>query len=167
MKKLIFSISVMLLASSLAACVLPGSKLKPGDTVGDMQLTTEFDLNIHYLCSFEELAEGTCQIPDTLSEIGISTGWSEITTDALDLTWLDSKWTMTFDGREVDLASFGTFDLDWEDQKARVWDVGITNPAPGEHTVHYEFYFKNGPERGNHYVDYIFTVVDTLPTVAP
>jgi len=166
-KRLTFAIGVMLLAGLLASCTFPGSKLKPGDTVGDMELTTEFDLNIHSLCSFDELAEGTCQIPSTITEIGISTGWFEITEDALNLTWLDSTWTMTFDGREVDLASFGTFDLDWEGQKARVWDVGITNPAPGKHTVHYEFNFKNGPERGNHFVDYIFTVIDAPPTLVP
>jgi hypothetical protein len=33
--------------------------------------------------------------------------------------------------------------------------------------VHYEFNFKNGPERGNHFVDYIFTVVDPPPAIVP
>jgi len=166
-KKLACTTCLVLMAGLLASCVFPGSTLKPGDRIGEMRLTTEYDMNINYLCGFDELDAGTCQIPAAVSILGVSTGWSEDTAEELDAAFKDSVWTMTVDGRKIDLPSFGTFDLDWGEQKARVWDVGLSNLTLGEHTVRYEFYLENAVERGNHTVVYQFTVVAASPTQSP
>jgi hypothetical protein len=159
-------VSIITAALLLASCVLPGSRLGPGDKIGGMELTTEFDLNINYLCTFEDLGAGTCQIPSSVTALGVSTGWAEDTAQALDEAWRDSRWTMTIDGHKVDLEPFGTFDLDWGDQKARVWDVGLSGLALGEHVVRYDFYLEHAIERGNHATIYQFTVVPA-PTSSP
>jgi hypothetical protein len=90
----------------------------------------------------------------------------------MEMEWKDSEWSMTFDGQEVDLDAFGTFDMQWTDptgvvkdvQYARVWNVCISNPTPGPHVVQYDFLLKYGPWRGNHTVMFNFTV---LPPEAP
>jgi hypothetical protein len=166
-KKLACTICLVLMVGLLTSCVFPGSKLKPGDRLGKMELTTEFDLNINYLCGFDELDAGTCQVPDSVTVLGVSTGWAEDTIEQLDAAYKDSVWKMTIDGREIDLPSFGTFDLDWGEQKARVWAVGLSNLALGEHTARYEFYLENSVERGNHTMVYQFTVVPASPTQGP
>jgi hypothetical protein len=166
-KKLACMICLVIVAGVLTACVFPGSKLKPGDRIGQMELTTEYDLNINYLCGFDELDAGTCRVPDSVSVLGVSTGWAEDTLEQLEAAWTDSVWTLTIDDREVNLPSFGTFDLDWGEQKARVWDVGLSSLALGEHTVRYEFSLENSVERGNHTVVYQFTVVAAPPTGGP
>ena len=150
---------IALLASSVSSCYFPGYRLKPGDKIGEMELTTSFEKNIHELCDFTELSIGTCEIPSQESALGVSTGWAEDTLEALDLVWSGSSWEVTIDDHQVDLPSFGTFDLDVEGQKARVWDIGVLNPEPGKHTIQYDFHFENGERVGNHTQLYIFTVV--------
>ena len=62
------------------------------------------------------------------------------------------------------LDAFGTFDMDWtnpegELKRARVWDICISNPTPGRHTVVYDFFIKNSIEWGNFTNTYTFTVL--------
>jgi len=167
MKKLARIAFIGLLASSMTSCYYPGYKLKPGDKIGNMELTTSFDKNIHELCDFTELSLGTCEIPAPESAIGISTGWAEDTLEALNLAWAGSRWEMSIDNHQVDLPSFGTFDLDFGGQKARVWDVGLLNFEPGKHTVQYDFHLENGARVGNHTQLFIFTVMAAEPPQSP
>ncbi len=163
MKKLAYILWVVLLASSLVSCVFPGYKLKPGDKIGDMTITNEWEsgvLNFNEICSFEELTlDDTCEIPASITKFGISRAWAEDTQEALDLAWSSSKWEMTFDGHKVDLEPFGTFDMELGGQKVRAWNVYIVNPAPGKHEVRYDFNIENTMERGNHNTTFIFTVM--------
>ena len=156
--KVILSAVLATISLVLGGCVFPGSKLGPGDKVGDMELTTEFDINIHDLCSFDELGAGTCVIPVSVQVLGVSVGWSEDTQEALDAAWASSKWELAIDGRPIDLDAFGTFDLDWGEKRARVWDVGLIGITPGEHLARYEFFVDESFERGNHEQIYQFTV---------
>jgi hypothetical protein len=161
MKRFASLILVMLVTVSLTSCYLPGYKLKPGDKIGEMVLTGSISRNVNEVCrGFDTLIAGTCEIPASVSPLGISTGWAEATLEDLDLAWKDSTWKMSFDGREIDLTAFDTFDLDiFPGQKARVWSIGIINPTPGRHTIQYDFYLENSVERGNHSVTWSFTIV--------
>jgi hypothetical protein len=173
MKKIAFVSWMLLFAVLTASCQFPGSKIKPGDKIGDMEFINEYEQcqvpNILYdLCSEQEVVfDGTCEVPASQTKFWISTGWMEGSQQAMELSWKDSEWSMTFDGHEVDLWSFGTFDMDWTDptgkvtdvQKARIWNVCVSNPAPGRHTVVYKFLLKNGVWRGTHEVPLTFTVL--------
>lgn len=168
MKKFSFVSWLVLFAVLTASCQSPEAKIKPGDKIGDMEFISDFEQcpapNFSDICGFDALTAGTCEIPASMTQFWISRGWAEDTQEALDLAWKDSKWNMTFDGYKVDLYAFGTFDMDLLGQKARAWNVCISNPAPGRHTVVYEFYMENGMEWGNHANTYVFTV---LPAESP
>ena len=167
MNKLAYIALTALLAYSVSSCYFPGYRLKPGDKIGQMELTTSFEKNIHELCDFTILSLGTCEIPPQESAIGVSTGWAEDTLEALDSVWSGSSWEVTIDDHKVDLPSFGTFDLDVEGQKARVWDIGLSNLAQGKHVVQYDFHFENGLRVGNHTQLFIFTVLAAEPPASP
>ena len=170
MKKFAFTTWLILFAVLTASCQFPGSKIKPGDKIGEMEFLNVWEdcqaPNIlNDLCTQIQLDEGTCEV--ALSQFWISTGWMEGSQEAMEMEWEDSEWSMTFDGREVDLWAFGTFDMQWTDpigvvkdvQYARVWNVCISNPPLGAHAVEYEFILKHGPWRGVHVVTFNFTVL--------
>ena len=177
-----------LLIVLMTSCQPAASGIQPGDTVGSMQFVSDRANcrapNISELCTFESLFDGTCLIPPAVDTFWVSSGWREGSAEALELAWKDSTWSMTFDDRAVDLAAFGTRDLDsqlqaefaWdlgrksnkeqsnEDDMERMWAVCIVDPAPGRHTVRYEFLMKNGVWRGNHVQTFTFTVMaDQFP----
>jgi hypothetical protein len=163
MKTLARMTLVVLLAALLSSCVFPGYKIKPGDKLGDMEFINNYELcpapNFTDICGFPALEGGTCVIPASIPVFWISIGWAEDTVEELEFNWLDSKWKMTFDGHEVDLLKFGTYDMDLEGQKARAWDVCISHPASGKHTVNYEYEFVNGVHLGKRHSTLIFTVL--------
>ena len=163
MKKLSCIISIVLFTITMASCYFPGYKLKPGDKVEDMEFINEYEQcqapNFSDICGFPALADGTCEIPASMTQFWVSTGWAEDTQEGLELAWKDSIWSMTFDNYKVDLPAFGTFDMDLEGQKARAWNVCISNPTPGIHTVVYKIYFENGSRPGNHTYTLSFTVL--------
>lgn len=173
MKRFAFIIWLILFAVLMASCQSPETKIKPGDKIGDMEFINDYENcqapNIlHDLCTEQEVVfDGTCTVPASQKMFWISTGWMEGSQEAMELAWKDSEWSMTFDGQEVDLWAFGTFDMDWTDptgkvkdvQYARIWNVCISNPPPGKHVVRYEFLLKNGVWRGNHELTLTFTVL--------
>lgn len=168
MKTLACLVSITLTASLLTSCYLPGYKLKPGDKIGEMTLVGDIPNNLNELCGgFDSLLDGTCEVPASISPLGISTGWQEDTLEALEMAWKDSKWEMSFDGHPVDLSAFETFDMEVGGKKVRVWNIGITNPTPGKHIVQYDFFIDNSIERGNHSVTWTFTIVPAGPTQTP
>lgn len=145
MKRILLSIISLLMIFILVSCEFPGFKIKPGDKIGDMQFMDFCEgPNIHEICGgFENLYSGECVVPATNQSFWISTGWDEKTQEELELAWNVMEWKMWFDGRRIDLPSFGTYDFEVEGRKARVWNVCITNPAAGAHMVKYVF--ENGP----------------------
>jgi len=163
MKKLASVSWMVLLVVLMTACQFPGTKIKPGDKIGDMEFVSDYEScpapNFSDICGFDALADGTCEIPASMTQFWISIGWAEDTQEALELAWLDSEWNMTFDGYNVNLSSFGTFDMDLEGQKARTWNVCISNPPVGKHTVVYLYSFENGSRPGNHTSALTFTVL--------
>ena len=163
MKKIAVLGWLFLFAVLTASCQFPGTKIKPGDKIGDMEFISNYEQcpapNFSDICGFDALADGTCEIPADMTQFWISIGWAEDTQEALGLAWQDSKWNMTFDSYNVDLSAFGTYDMDLEGQKARTWNVCISNPPAGKHTVVYKYSFENGSRPGNHTSTLIFTVL--------
>jgi hypothetical protein len=148
----------------MASCQFPASKIKPGDQIGDMTFINEYEQcqapNYNDICGgFDSLVDGTCEIPSEMNKFWISISLPAENQEALELAWKDSKWSMTFDGYNVDLASFGTFDWELDGQSLRSWNVCISNPKPGKHTVVYEYFIDHAVERGNFAVSHTFTVL--------
>src|SRR3989304_4857790 len=133
MKRLACITLFVLLAALISSCVFPGYKLKPGDKLGDMEFINNYEEcpapNFSDICGFNALADGTCEIPASISTFWISTGGVENPQEELEFNWQDFKWTMTFDGHAVDLPVFGTYDMELDGQKARTWNVCISRPA--------------------------------------
>ena len=168
MKALIRIGCLISLALLAASCQFPGTKIRPGDRIGGMEFLNDYAEcpapNFNDICGgFESLEEGTCEIPAELTMFWVSTGWAEETQDALELAWKDSEWSLTFDDYVVDLPAFGTFGLQYDGQPARAWNVCISNPAPGTHTVVYKIHFEHGSRPGNHTNVLTFSI----PTPAP
>lgn len=166
MKKMTSISGLILFAIFIVSCQFPGTKIQPGDKIGDMEFTNIWEEcqapNIHEICEggWDALDEGTCEIPAEMTKFWVSTGWEDDTQELLELDWKDSEWNMTFDDYKVDLSAFGTFDLVAPSGlPARVWNVCIINPEPGPHTVIYRFYLENGFRRGNHTTSLKFTVL--------
>jgi len=158
------------------------TKIRPGDRIGDMEFFTNEDelqvLNLNEICSFDELFKGTCLIPTSLSGFCISSGWTEGSQAELELDMKDSEWSMTFDDHEIDLRAFGSHEFVsntqltrfWDvpdkmekeihksSQVMQMWDVCVSNPGIGKHTIQYEFLLKNGVWRGYHIETYTFSV---------
>ncbi len=156
--------AVMVLASLLGSCTLPWASIKPGTKIGEMEVLDFCEgPNISEICTWDELEVGDCILPAGLDSFWISIGWVEDTQAQLEESWLGSRWSMTLDGRKVDLASFGTYDMDFEGKRARVWDVCLSNPTPGEHAVQYDFFLEHSVRRGNHTTEMKFTVQPPVP----
>ena len=163
MKRITLLVWLVLMISSMVGC--SGKMLRPEDRMGDMKLLSycEGEL-VNKLCTTDELYEGTCEIPAGVTDLWISAGWAEPTMDELELSWKDSTWKMTFDGHQVDLSAFGTYDVEITDplvgpMKARVWNFCVSNITPGKHNARYDFYLANGPRLGNHVEEWTFTVL--------
>jgi hypothetical protein len=172
MKKITSICFMILFSLIMASCQFPGTKIQPGDKIGDMEFINDYEKcpapNYNDICGgFQPLADGTCEIPPDMPKFWISTGWSEETEDELEWAWDDAKWSLTFDGYKVDLPAFGTFDMVLDGLPTRAWNVCINNPKAGKHTVVYKIHFDNGPEPGNHTWTHIFTVLANDETQTP
>jgi hypothetical protein len=164
MKKIALLALFVLMTFSMVAC--SKKLLQPNDTLGDMKLLSycEGEL-VNKLCTPDELYEGTCVVPAGVTDLWVSAGWAEETTEELETAWKDSTWKMTFDGHPVDLSAFGTYDVEIDDPdygllKARVWNFCVSNPTPGKHNARYDSNLPNAYERGNHTEDWTFTVLE-------
>ncbi len=168
MKSLPVLAAVVVLASLLGSCTLPWASIRPGTKIGEMEVLDFCEApNISSLCSWEKLDAGDCIVPAGMDQFWISTGWEEETIEELEAAWLDSRWSMTLDGRNVDLASFGTYDMNEDGLRQRVWDVCLSHPSAGQHVVIYDYFMPNGIQRGNHQTRIIFTMMPAEPSAAP
>jgi enterochelin esterase family protein len=122
--------------------------IEPGERVGDMALTTAqneggtepqlFDFCDPYITESDPATiTRECEVP-AMPYYFIGYGIFADTTSELDAQWPTMAWELILDGHPVNLAAFGTMDLDWG-QQFRFWNVVLENPTPGEHTIRYTF----------------------------
>jgi len=162
MKKITLNSLYLILVLSCAACSLLEGSLEPGDKIGEMVVSNNLDIgdkNFNDICSFEQLLEADCEIPASNTKFGVSVAISEETSDMLEQAWKDSTWEVTLDGRKVAIEEFGTFDMDLGDMQARAWNIAITNPPLGKHSIEYKIRLFGGSRPGNHTQTYTFTVI--------
>jgi hypothetical protein len=151
----------VIVASSLVACsvparpaALPAAKsavaqpLGPGDTLGQMTLTTGSDraVSIWTIChpatSLYGVSQTECQVPSGALAIGPTA--ASLAEAANGTPWEQLQWTLLLDDQPVDLDAFGTFTFR-QSQKGPAgrdayylypaWDVVVAQPTVGRHTL--------------------------------
>ena len=157
MKKVLL-LSFSLLIAVVIACQPVGqstdnSMLKPGDEIDGMVITTGISESPPLLafCSPALENDGAttvdCQVPPSPKlAIGHSFGVADQALQAMD--WSALTWELSLDGHSIDLQAFGIHDFVIPDlaprpspireifRQMKAWDVVLTNPTPGVHTLH-------------------------------
>jgi hypothetical protein len=143
-------VGMLVLPSALAA---QGAGLQPGDSIGEMSLKAGGSDGppLWAFCSPAFLNPGVttteCAVPP-LPEVAIGHGWFSADEALRDSNWEAMTWELYFDGQQVDLDAFGTFDADLPQTglpgydadeevitKLRSWDVVLVNPTIGTHNL--------------------------------
>ena len=129
------------------------SMLKPGDVIDGMTITTGA-AKTPPLWAFcppaienDGILSVDCQVPQ-LAELAIGHTFGVADQALQTLDWSTLTWELDLDGHLLDLESFGTYDYVMPDlaphpspirevfRPMRDWDVVLTNPKPGMHTLH-------------------------------
>lgn len=151
--------------------------LKPGDQIGAIKLVKGEQANLEdSIFNFCDPQLGSqfvtltieCQV--TRSDY-LFVGYGEVANSIEDLNeqWLKKRWELSIDGMPVDLAAFGTLDVDLG-RNIRVWNIALENIPPGLHVLRYKASEIENPQ---HVTDltWSFTVADqtvsTTPTSSP
>lgn len=154
MKNLIFLALSALIVFVMVSCAkaTPAQvegMIQSGDEIDGMVFATVDDLNWDispvFLCN-QDPVEKT----DTSTTIKCSTllgsslffgncgGVLYETPQEADEKWQDYEIEISFDGREVDLPSFGYLDTEFPEdpsQNLRMWNLSVENISPGTHTI--------------------------------
>lgn len=130
--------------------------IRPGDDVGGMVLTTGTpgERDIFEFCDPIVIEPGIyerqCAVP-ALPRVGLGHGFLAPSRRELAREWNAKSWKMTLDGRRIDLKAFGVLPdrrlvepgaggLVW----LRQWNVVLTDPKPGSHTLRYVARYSGG-----------------------
>ena len=156
-KFLLFTLGLMMAVVMLAYQPVSQSAddgmLKPGDEIDGMVLTTGVAeaAPLWAFCSptleNDSVTRVECQVPQ-LSKLAIGHpfGGAEQALQALD--WSTLTWELSLDEGSLDLEAFGIHHYVIPDlasppspirevfRKKQAWDVVLTNPTPGLHTLH-------------------------------
>ena len=126
---------------------------KPGDEIDGMVITTGA-AHLPPLWAFcspplenDGIMSADCQVPQ-LTSLAIGHTFSLADPVLQTLDWSALTWELSVDGQSVDLKAFGTYDFVVPDLaphpspvretfwQVKAWDVILTNPTPGAHTLH-------------------------------
>jgi predicted esterase len=77
-----------------------------------------------------------CHMP-ALPELFIGLGDVAPTMSEVLQGWNQETWEMWLDDQPIDLAAFGTLDVDYQAFKGRLWNVMLLDATPGVHTLRY------------------------------
>ncbi len=121
--------------------------LKPGDKLGDMLFTNSEQVGETVLWLFCENNGASLDDPCKLNSgkrVVVGTGWPASDQPHVEQNWPALQQQLFVDGREIDLAAFGTFDEAFTGSdsagnkrigKVRRWNVVLENVAPGLHVA--------------------------------
>lgn len=140
--------------------------LGPGDTIGSMRLVqaqyASVERSIFNFCDPQFGSQSvvlTVECRVSRSDY-LFVGYGEIANsmEKLDQQWRSKTWKLSIDGNPVDLAAFGTLDVDLG-RKIRVWNVALEGISPGSHALRYEAREIENPQNVTD-LTWLFTVVD-------
>jgi hypothetical protein len=123
----------------LAACGRGG--LEPGDRVGDLRVVrgAAEDVTLWEFCD-PELRPGRfergCGVPP-VRRLRIGPGWRAGSSSTLEDEWEELEWSVSLDGRALELGEFGTLpDTALADGRVvREWNVTVEGLAGGTHRL--------------------------------
>jgi hypothetical protein len=123
----------------LAAC--GGGGVEPGDRLGDLRVVrgAAEDVTLWEFCD-PELPPGrferACHVPP-VDRLRVGPGWRAGSSSALDDEWEELQWSVSLDGRPLELAEFGTLpDATLADGRVvREWNVTVVGLAAGTHRL--------------------------------
>lgn len=148
---------ILIIATVLSACAVPTatptlappiskSSLRPGTTFQEMTVDTAQDQagepSIFDTCSpiitetDASVIVRECSVPQ-MPVIFVGYGDFASSQEELDALWESETWAMYIDGHPVALDEFGVFDIDWEGNRLRQWNVTVHNLTPGQHAFRY------------------------------
>ena len=123
----------------LAAC--GGGGLEPGDRLGYLRVVrgAAEDVTLWEFCDPElppGRVERECPVPP-VDRLRVGPGWRAGSSSALEDEWEDLDWSVSLDGRPLELAEFGTLpDTTLADgQVVREWNVTVEGLAAGTHRL--------------------------------
>ena len=129
------------------------TKIEPGDEINGMIITTGTSESppLWAFCPPALEIDGAtsvdCRVP-SLPKLAIGHTFGLADPDLQTLDWSALTWELSVDGQPVDLLAFGTYDFVLPDlaprpspireifRQVKAWDVILTNPTPGAHTLH-------------------------------
>lgn len=136
--------AIVLLAACGTPATPPATGVKPGEKVGDVTV-----IRIEPPPTMVRGMTEPC-LPNSVSKPGVyeftcsmlaapvlwlGMGWSNRTAQLLDDDWSKMRWTGYLDGKELDLASFGAFDIQVGGFVMRGWNVALKDPPLREYTI--------------------------------
>jgi hypothetical protein len=123
----------------LTAC--GGGGLEPGDRVGDLRVVrgAAEDVTLWEFCDPElspERFERACSVP-LVDRLRVGPGWRVDSPSALEDQWEELQWSVSLDGRPLELAEFGTLpDTTLADGRVvREWNVTVEGLDAGTHRL--------------------------------
>jgi hypothetical protein len=147
---------LLLASATVVGGVAAAGPVGPGGKIGTMTLTRgvlfDADISLWNVCNGEISKFGryhrSCAIP-RLRRTYIGRGARAPTEKALAEEWKRQRWSLSVDGRAVNLAAFGTNDSSppsrGKPAVGRFWKVILVGATAGKHTVRYRTrYFPAG-----------------------
>ncbi len=154
-----FAVLAITTLSALVGYTAAASPIRPGDRVGNMLVVRgtagTADLKLFDICDPVVLRPGryarTCAPVPREKRLFIGYGWFAAPR-AINRVWQSQTWAAWFDGRRVQLRSFGTSDrplysfpsAGGKTVTLREWRVMVVNAAPGAHALRYRTKDANG-----------------------
>jgi predicted esterase len=180
MKRLYWFIVLLLVSSILISCSQPTETLMPsdeminlGDEIDGMVFTTDDEqdmyITINAYCGWDpkEVIDTTYNFECAASPgdpifFGNCIAVAVDPSEDLDDAWKKLKNAkMTFDGKDVNISSFGSLDFTaWEGSKARSWNVMVESISPGTHTLQCRHEYEDVAYESN----WVITVPDETET---
>ena len=175
---LLFPFSQLGIGSHLSKRDLAYPRLKPGEKIGEMIITTgaEDAFPLWSICgpirvTGNSIKADCGELSHEKLVIGHTLGVMDLVAPSIE--WEDLNWEISVNGHPIDLAAFGVYDFVQifhpshsgreVFRVSKVWNIVLVNPAPGMHRLQGQAQSQDGAETYTWVVD--FTVTTPLSLV--